>query len=40
MGLLQKAAETYDSHSSLVGVYREGRSGTGIPPGGLHPGAK
>lgn len=26
MGLLQKAVETYDSHSSLIGVYQEGKS--------------
>lgn len=26
MGLLQKAVETYDSHKSLVGVYREGQA--------------
>ena len=26
MGLLQKAVETYESHASLIGVYREGTS--------------
>lgn len=26
MGLLQKAVETYDSHASLIGIYREGHA--------------